>query len=98
VGPTFALGIQDAVAVDHLVILILEEEKVIVSGKTFLQLLNESFGVLVAIDADCQNLSSSLFLLGQDIFQLAELPCAVGSPLAAVKDQNDALLAAKLRQ
>ena len=90
-GPAFALGIQDAVTIDDFVILVFKKGKVIVSGKTFLQFLNESSGVLVGIDAHCQNLSFFLLLLCQNIFQFAELLGAVGSPLAAVKDQNEAL-------
>jgi hypothetical protein len=50
----------------------------------------------MAVDAHRQNLRLSFFLTGQEAVQLAELFCAVGSPLAAVKYQHDVLFAPEI--
>jgi len=98
VWPAFSVGIEDAVTINHFVVLVFQKRKIVVSRKSFLQFLDELFGVLMAIDARCQNLSFFFFLLGKKTFQLGELLCAVGLPLAAVKDQNDALFSAEVGQ
>jgi hypothetical protein len=50
----------------------------------------------VAVDTHRENLDLFFFLFIEQTFQLAELLRAVGSPVAAVKDQHNILLAAKV--
>ena len=50
----------------------------------------------MAVDADRQYLNLLFFVLGQKAFQLPELLGAVGSPVSAVKDQDDVFLAAEV--
>ena len=96
VGPAFAVGIQNAVAVDYFVVFVLEERKVVLSGKFLLQLFDKLLRKIVAVDTHRENLDLFFFLFIEQTFQLAELLRAVGSPVAAVKDQHNILLAAKV--
>ena len=48
----------------------------------------------MTVDAYRQDLDLLFFLLAKEIFQLAELLGAVGSPLPAVEDQDKTLFAA----
>jgi hypothetical protein len=61
-----------------------------------LQFLDKLLGKIVAVDTHRENLNLFFFLFVEQTFQLAELLCAVGSPVAAVKDQDNILLAAKV--
>lgn len=94
VGPAFSVRIQYAVAVDHLVALVLEHRKIKITGKR-LQFLGELFRLRMGVDADGQDLDPFVFLRREQCFQLPELKRAVGSPIAAVKDQHHGFFAAK---
>jgi len=52
----------------------------------------------VPVDADRQDLLLFFFLFGQKTLQLPELLCAIRSPAAPVKDQDDILPALKIRE
>jgi len=98
-GPPATIRIKNAVAVDDLVIFVLEQRKIqLTGGEPLLQLLDKLLRKLMAVNADCQNLDLSLLFLGQKALQLPELLCAVRSPMAAVKDKNYVLLSPKIRQ
>jgi hypothetical protein len=89
--PAFAIGIKDPIAIYNLVALVLEKGKVVAPGKLFLEFGDEFPGGLVAVDAHGQDLR---VIFSNYVFQLAELARAIRSPVAAVKDQHDAFLAA----
>lgn len=92
-GPAFCFCVKNTVAVDDLAIFVFEQRNVEVAGKLFFELFYEVFGIVVAIDADREDLDLIPFFLSEKAFQLAELLCAVGSPLAAIEHQNGFLIA-----
>jgi len=51
------------------------------------------FGVFVGIDTHCEDLR---FIFGQQVRQLSELLNAVGSPMAAIENQDDGVFSMKL--
>jgi len=53
VGPPFAVGIEDAIAVDDLVVFVLEHGKIQVPRESLFEFLHKFLRILVAIDADC---------------------------------------------
>ena len=61
-----------------------------------LQTLRELFGIVVAVRADGEDLRRVALLLVPKVFQLAELGDAIGSPMAAIEDEEDILFAAKV--
>ena len=65
VRPTTAIRVEDAVTIDHFVILVFEEWKVEVAVEPFAEHLAEFFRLLVIIGADGENLHLFFFLLGQ---------------------------------
>jgi hypothetical protein len=89
----FGAGIEQAVAVDDLVVFVLEQRKIKFAGKG-LDLLQELLRLGVGVDADGENFRLFLFLRRKNGFQLPELKCAVGSPVTAVENQDDVFLAA----
>ena len=96
-GPSLAIRVENAVTIYDLVVFVLKKGKVeLSSGEPLFQLLDELLRFVVAVDADRQNLDLSLLFFSQKAFQLPELLRAVGSPMAAVKEQDDILLAAKV--
>lgn len=90
--PALAVRIENAVTVYNLVVSILQQRKVKISRESSFQLLDEFLRILVAVDADGKNLDPVFFFFGQETFQLSELTRTIGSPKAAVKDQNDVFL------
>ncbi len=96
--PATAIRIKNAIAVDDLVVLVLEQGKVELSTKSLLQLLYKLLRILMSVNANCQDLNSFLFFLSQKALQLPELLCAVRSPMAAIKNQDYILLIPKVRK
>src|SRR5262245_20425277 len=92
--PAFSFRIKDAIAVDDFVAFVLKHWEVKIAGKSLFQLLYVFFAVLVAVDADRQDLHLFFLFFRQKIFQLAELFGAVGSPVASIEYQHKGLLAA----
>lgn len=64
-GPAFAVGIKDAVAIDHLVVFVFQQRKVELTFEAFAEHLGEFFGVLMAVDADRQDLDFFFLLFRQ---------------------------------
>ena len=95
-GPTFAVRIENPIAINDRVAFVLEHVKIDLTGRSLVQLLDELLGFLMAIDAHRQDLDPLFFLLRQKTFQLPELFRAVGSPMAPVKNQDDIFLAVKI--
>jgi hypothetical protein len=75
------------------VVFVLQHGKIEFAGKR-LQLLEELLGLGVGVGTDGQNLDALVLFGSEKCFQLPELKRAIGSPVAAVKDQNDMLLPA----
>ena len=94
--PAFAVRVENAVAVDHFMVLVFEERKVEVAVEALAQHLAEFFRFLVIIDAHRQNLDFIFLRFGQKAFQLPELFQAEGSPIAAIENQDHGFLAAKI--
>ena len=63
--PAPPVRIKDPVAVNDFVIFVLEQGKIEFPGKPLLEFLNELLGVIVAVDADRQDLDRFLFFLGE---------------------------------
>ena len=61
-GPATPVRVKYAVAIDHLVIFVFQQRKVELTFEAFAEHLGEFFGVLMAVDADRQDLDP-LFLL-----------------------------------
>ena len=61
-GPRRTVRVEYAVAIDHLVVFVFQQRKVELSFESIAQHLGEFFGVLMAVDADRQDLDL-LFLL-----------------------------------
>jgi hypothetical protein len=89
--PASAIRIENSVTIDDFVVLVFEKGKIVAAGKFFLELGDKFPGGLGAVDAHGQDFS---VVFPHTVFQLAELSRAVGSPVAAVKNQHDAFLAA----
>ena len=89
--PASTIRIENSVAIDDFVILVFEKGKIVAPWKLFLELGDKFPGGLVTVDAHGQYFS---VVFPQYVFQLAELSRAVGSPVAAVKNQYDVFLAA----
>lgn len=66
--PALAVRIENAVAVDDLVIFIFEHGEIEAAGESLLQLLREVLRFVMGVDTDRQDLDSLLFLLGQKAF------------------------------
>jgi len=97
--PTATIRIENAIAIYDLVILVLEQRKVEFGAwEPLLEFLDELLRKLMAVNANRQNLDPLLLFFSQKAFQLPELLRAVGSPVAAVKYQDDVLLASKVRE
>ena len=95
-GPSLTVRIENAVAVDDSVIFVFEQEKIEFSGKFSLQLLDKHFRLVMSVNTDRQDLDLFLFFFGQKALQLPELFRAVGSPVAAVENQDYILLPVKI--
>ena len=87
--PTLAVRIENTISVDDLAVFVFEQRKVQIAGKSLFELLHELFGIVMAVDADREDLNLTLFVRGQEALQLTELLRAVGSPLATIKYQDD---------
>lgn len=64
-GPTLSVGIENSVAVNHLVVFVFQKRKVVIAGKSVLELLNKFLGVFMAVDAYRQDLNLLFFLLAK---------------------------------
>jgi hypothetical protein len=64
-GPTFAIGIENPVAIDDFVVLVFEQRKIEFSIETFLHHLRELLRVLMSVDADGEDLHLFFLLLRQ---------------------------------
>lgn len=96
-GPALAAGIQNAVAVDDFMAFVFQERKIVIPRTALLEFLQKFLRIIGAVDAYGEYLCFFLFLFVKKPFQLAELLCAVGSPVAAIEDQHDIFLAAVVR-
>ena len=65
VGPTTTVRVEYAVAIDHLVVFVFQQRKVELPFETDAHHLGEFFGVLMAVDADRQDLDPLFLLLRQ---------------------------------
>lgn len=84
--PAFTAWVRDAVAIDDLAFFVFEQREIEIAAESLVfELLDELLRILVAVDANREDLHFILFFFGEEAFQLAELLCAVGSPLAAVE-------------
>ena len=63
--PAAAVGIEDAVAIDHFVVFVFEQRKVELAVEALAQHLAKFPGVFVGVDADGKDLYFFLLLLGQ---------------------------------
>ena len=63
-GPTLTIRIQNAVAIDDLVIFVLEQRKIELSRESLLQLLDELLRFLMAVDADREDLCGLFLFFG----------------------------------
>jgi hypothetical protein len=79
------------------VVFVFEQRKVEFAVETLVEHLAEFSRVLVSIGANREDLDSLLLLLSQQTFQLPELFYAVGSPVAAVENQNHGFPASEIR-
>jgi len=95
--PALAVGIEDTVTVDHLVVFIFEQRKIEFPFKAVTHHLGKLFGFRVSVDADGEDLHFLLFRFGQKALQLPELTDAERSPIAAIKYQHDGFIVAKVR-
>ena len=95
--PSFAAGVVNTVPFNDLAAFVFEQGKVKVAGKSLFELLHKLFGIVVAVYTYREYLNPILFIWGEQAFQLAELLCAVGSPLAAIKYQDILLATVDLR-
>ena len=63
--PALAVGIENSVAVNHLVVFVFQKRKIVIAGKFVLELLNKFLGVFVTVDAYRQDLNLLFFLLAK---------------------------------
>ena len=63
--PSFAVRIEDPIAVNDFVVLILEKGEIVVAWKFILELLNEFLGIFVTVYADRQDLNFILLWFAQ---------------------------------
>jgi hypothetical protein len=92
--PAFAVRVEKPIAVDHFVIGILKQGKAWAAIVCRLKFLTELFRFFMAVDAYCENLRFRTILFVEQALQLAELRDAIGSPMAAIKNQYDILFTA----
>ena len=85
-GPSRAVRVEYAVAIDHLMVFVFQKWKVELPVEPFAEHLAEFFGVFTTVDADRQYLDFLFLLFCQKAFQLPELLYAERSPIAAVKN------------
>ena len=97
-GQASSVWIEQAVAVDDLVLGVGEEWKVDLAAELFSDSLDGLERVFGAVGADRDDLSFGAGLFIQQLRQLAELGDAKRSPVPAVKHQHNLLVSAKLRQ
>jgi len=65
VGPALSVGIENSIAVNHLVVFVLQKSKIVIAVKSVLELLNKFAGIFVTVDAYRQDLNLLFFLLAQ---------------------------------
>ena len=63
--PSLAVGIENSVAVNHLVVFVFQKREIVIAGKSVLELLNKFLGVFVTVDAYRQDLNLVFFLLAK---------------------------------
>jgi hypothetical protein len=96
--PAFVVRVEDAVAVDDLVIFVFKQWEIEIARESLLELLHKFFRCVVTVDADREDLNLILFFRSQKFLQLTELLSAVGSPLASIKHQDNFLFIIDFRQ
>ena len=64
-GPAGTVRIEDTVAVDDFMVFVFQERKVELSFEPVAEHLGEFFGILMAVDADCQDLDFFFLLFRQ---------------------------------
>ena len=64
VRPALAVRIENAVAVDYLVVFVFEKREVEIAGKSLFEFLHKVFGIVVTVDAYREDLNPILFLWG----------------------------------
>jgi hypothetical protein len=90
-GPAPSVWVENPIAIYHLVVFIFQEREIIVAWRSSLKLADKIATLLLAVHAHRKDFG---VFFAKDIFQLAELLRAIRSPMAAVKYQDDILLAA----
>jgi len=65
VGPTLSVGIENSIAVNHLVVFVFQKRKIVIAVKSVLELLNKFLGIFVTVNAYRQNLNLLFFLLAK---------------------------------
>lgn len=78
-------------------IFVFEQGKVELTVEALAKHLGEFLRFRVIVDTDGEDLHFVFTVLSQEIFQLPELLDAIGSPMSAVKNEDDGFLAAKIR-
>ncbi len=63
--PAAAVGVEDAVTVDHFVVFVFEQRKIEVAIETLAQHLAEFFRIFMTVDADREDLNFFFLLFGQ---------------------------------
>lgn len=63
--PSLAVGIENSVAVNHLVVFVSQKREIVIAGKSVLELLNKFLGIFVTVDAYRQDLNLVFFLLAK---------------------------------
>ena len=64
-GPTLSVGIENSIAVNHLVVFVFQKRKIVIAVKSVLELLNKFLGIFVTVNAYRQNLNLLFFLLAK---------------------------------
>ena len=64
-GPTLSVGIENSIAVNHLVVFVFQKRKIVIAVKSVLELLNKFLGIFVTVNAYGQDLDLLFFLLAK---------------------------------
>lgn len=96
-GPTATTGVEEAVAVDHPVARIGEEEIGWPAAVRRGDVVGHLPERLAVVDGEREDLRAGSVLIIQQVSRLTGLAGAPGSPVAAVEDQDDVLAEAEAR-
>ena len=62
--PALVVRIENAIAVNYLVVFVFEKRKVEIAGKSLFEFLHKLFRIVVTVNADREDLNLILFLWG----------------------------------